>query len=510
MILNNSLKIPITFRNKTHYKNLGYDVNKKKEIVVFSDDILKHLSKSSGVICDVKCDKCGKEYNLSFSSYFKNLNRGGYFSCKQCSNDKKKVTNLIIFGVDNYAKLENYGDIVKKIKKEKFGDENYNNKEQHKITCLEKFGKNYFMETDDFKEFRLKRNESFNNNLIKKLKKFGVVDVDCGIYKIKCDKDHIFEINPFIFRNRLKQKTILCTICNPVGSYYNSGYEIQLQEFIKENYIGNIILNDRKMIKPKELDVYLPDLKIAFEFNGLFHHNEVTKYNNYHLNKTEMCEQQGIHLIHIYDDDWIYKQKIVKSRILNLLGKTENKIYGRKCIIKEITDNKLIRNFLNENHIQSFIGGQVKIGLFYNDELVSLMTFGKQRKSMGIKSEKNVYEMLRFCNKLNTNIIGSASKLFKYFIEKYKPVEVISYADRSWSRGELYYKLGFQLIHKTPPNYYYVIDGIRKHRFNFRKDKLIRDGFDPNKTEHEIMLERKIYRIYDSGNLKMKFKNEYI
>lgn len=106
---------------------------------------------------------------------------------------------------------------------------------------------------------------------------------------------------------------------------------------------------------------------------------------------------------------------------------------------------------------------------------------------------------------MNTNVIGGASKLFKYFIEKYNPDEVTSYADRSWSQGKLYEKLGFKLDNKTQPNYYYVIDGIRKHRFNFRKDKLIKQGFDPNKTEHEIMLDRKIHRIYDSGNLKYIF-----
>lgn len=124
---------------------------------------------------------------------------------------------------------------------------------------------------------------------------------------------------------------------------------------------------------------------------------------------------------------------------------------------------------------------------------------------MGQKSIENSYELLRFCNKLNVNVIGGASKLFKYFIEKYKPNSVISYADRSWSQGDLYDKLKFKFIHKTQPNYYYVIDGVRKHRFNFRKNILIEQGSDPNKTEHDIMLERKVYRIYDSGNLKYLF-----
>jgi len=139
--------------------------------------------------------------------------------------------------------------------------------------------------------------------------------------------------------------------------------------------------------------------------------------------------------------------------------------------------------------------------------LVSLMTFGSKRKFMKQSNSDGVYEMLRFCSKLNTSVIGGSEKVFKYFIENYKHKEVISYADRSWSQGELYKQLGFKLIHKTQPNYYYIIDKKRYHRFNFRKDKLVSEGFDPNKTEHEIMLERKIYRIYDSGSLKFIWKN---
>jgi hypothetical protein len=127
------------------------------------------------------------------------------------------------------------------------------------------------------------------------------------------------------------------------------------------------------------------------------------------------------------------------------------------------------------------------------------MTFGYSNSS------KDVYEMLRFCNKLNTLVIGGADKLFKYFLKNYSPIEIIGYADRSWSQGELYKKLGFIFLCKTKPNYYYVIDKNRKYRFNFRKNILVKQGYDINKTEHEIMLERKIYRIFDSGSLKFIF-----
>ena len=278
-----------------------------------------------------------------------------------------------------------------------------------------------------------------------------------------------------------------------------------IKNFIKKNYNGIIEYKNKDIICPYEIDIYLPELKLGFEFNKLYKHSILFKEKKYHKNVTEMAEKHGIKLIQIYEDDWNYKQDIIKSRILNLLGKSI-RIYARKCEVKEIDNNKLVRDFLLKTHTQGFVGSKIKIGLFYENELVSLMTLGSFRKAMGRRGVEGSYEMLRFCNKLNINIVGGASKLFKYFIDKYNPVEVLSFADRSWSNGDLYRKLGFEFIQETQPNYYYVIEGKRKHRFGFRKDVLIKRGGNPDKTEHEIMADLGIDRIYDSGNLKFLFK----
>ena len=143
--------------------------------------------------------------------------------------------------------------------------------------------------------------------------------------------------------------------------------------------------------------------------------------------------------------------------------------------------------------------------MYYNDELVSLMTFGNLRKNLNQKNEENVYELLRFCNKLDTNVVGGADKQLKYFIKTYNPNQIISYADRRWSQGNLYEKLNFKFIHNTKPNYFYVIKNKRENRFNHRKDILVKQGYDKNKSEHEIMKERGIYRIYDCGSKKYYF-----
>jgi len=214
-----------------------------------------------------------------------------------------------------------------------------------------------------------------------------------------------------------------------------------------------------------------------------------------------------IQLLHIFEDEWINKKKIVKSIIGSKLGIVDCKIYGRKTEVREINDNKLIRDFLEINHLQGFVGSKIKIGLFYDDELVSLMTFGKKRIAMGNKIRKDgEYEMLRFCNKLNTTVIGGASKLLKYFVKTYHPKSILTFADRRYSNGELYKKLGFEFIENTRPNYWYfkTHELIRHYRFNFRKNVLVKEGYDSNKTESEIMRERGYLRIYDCGNMKFE------
>ena len=440
--------------------------------------------------------------------------------------NKSKDTLYKNYGVDN----PNKSNELKEKRIISFKKSNY--KENYKKTMLNRYGVEYPYQNPDFlkksKETLFKnygilnpydnieimnksqknktenwiKNKIFNND--------NIIDINYKNkeYTMKCDagEDHTFKIKFDLLKSRMQFATYMCTECFPTHFNQTSMIEKDLQKFIQNNYNDVIEYNNKKIIYPYELDIYLPKLKIGIEFNGIYWHNELYKTTTYHLDKTKLCEKNGIKLIHIYEDDWLYKKDIIKSRILNILNLTSTKIFARKTNIKEITDNILLRNFLETNHIQGFVGSQVKIGLFYENEIVSLMTFGKQRKNMGNKSEENTYELLRFCNKLNTSVIGGASKLFKYFIDNYKPEEIITYADRSWSQGNLYRKLGFDFIYETQPNYYYVVDGIRKNRFNFRKDILIKDGFDPNKTEREIMLERKIYRIYDSGQLKFIWK----
>lgn len=307
---------------------------------------------------------------------------------------------------------------------------------------------------------------------------------------IICPKHGEFWMSP---NAHLSQKQN-CPKCNN----HTSKWEVEINDYIKSINV-EIEKNNRKCLDGKEIDILIPSFNIGIECDGILYHSEL--YNNdknYHINKTNLAKEKNIKLIHIFEDEWMYKKDIVKSRLKNIFHKNDYKIYARKCQINIVSNND-VKSFLENNHIQGYVHSKINLGLYYNGELVSLMTFGNLRKCLGSDSKEHHYELLRFCNKLNTSVIGGANKLFNYFKNNFNPKVIISYCDLRWSDGKLYEILGFNLNHISKPNYFYVNNGKRENRFNYRKDKLIEQGFDKNKTEHEIMLERGYYRIYDCG-----------
>jgi hypothetical protein len=190
----------------------------------------------------------------------------------------------------------------------------------------------------------------------------------------------------------------------------------------------------------------------------------------------------------------------MKSIILNSLGLIKNKIYSRNCNIITI-DSKQKDKFLEENHIQGKCTSSINLALECSGEIVSLMTFGQRRLN-----NKSEFELIRFCNKVNHIVVGSASKLFKHFIKNNEFNSITSFADLSHFNGDLYKNLGFDYIHRTPPNYWWVVDGVRHHRFTYNKKRLIKEVADPNKTGVEIMYNTGYFRIFGCGQDKYIFK----
>ena len=293
-----------------------------------------------------------------------------------------------------------------------------------------------------------------------------------------------------------------CPICS--RSKHGSKGQEEIAIYIES--LGFDVIQNYKLNDKYELDIYVPELKIAFEYNGLFWHSETHRPNNYHRDKTNLCVDNNIKLIHIFEDEWEFKQDIVKSRICSILGKNKKRIYARDCDVMEIS-NGVASKFINRNHIQGNAISKYRYGLYHDNKLVAVMTFCKLRKNLGNRKYKpGYYELLRFCTKRGVSVVGGASKLLKYFIKMVNPHHIVSYADRRWSEGNMYKKIGFKWIRNTKPNYYYIVDKKRENRFKYRKSELVKQGFDRNRTEHEIMLERKIYRIYDCGTMVFEMK----
>ena len=455
-----------------------------------------------------------KHYNNKEKQKQTNLTRYGVEYTHQLYSvkEKQKQTNLTRYGVSHYSMTDEYKEKIKQTKIYKYNNENYNNREKAKQTNLDKYGVdnpsksleviNKIKFTID-NNFKLKYSESLNIN-----PEDIIINETFVTIRNYCTVHNDFEISKSLLYSRLIQRKHenICTLCNPIAEN-SSIIQKELIDFVLSL---NILIekNNTNILSAsnnKEIDIYCPDHKLGIEFNGLYWHSELFKDKNYHLNKTELCEKQNIKLLHIFSDEWLYKKEIVKSIIKNKLGIIDNRIFARKCVIKEI-DNNLCKEFLDANHIQGNVNSNIKLGLFYNNELVSVMIFEIMRKSLGnVNNDRNKYNLNRFCNKLNTQVIGGASKLLNFFIKTYKPNEIITYADRRYSQGNLYENIGFKKIHVNQPSYSYFNSNknMRYHRFSYRKEILIKLGwFDINKSVDEILIEHKIYKIYDCGTIK--------
>ena len=277
-----------------------------------------------------------------------------------------------------------------------------------------------------------------------------------------------------------------------------------LGDFIKS--LGfNVICDTRELINPFEIDIFIPEKNIAIEYCGsIWHSEKFKKDKNYHRKKYELCQNKNLRLITVFEEEWKDKNEICKSRIKNILGLTENRIYGRKCQVKFI-DTKVALDFCQKNHIQGKGQAHYACGAFFNEQLVSVMTFSKPSISKGNK-DNNSLELNRFCSLLNTNVIGIANKLFKFFSVNNNIELIYSYCDLRWGNGKVYENMNMRLENITKPNYYYVGNYTKwklKHRFNFTKQRLLKlFGGDPLKTERELAEENGLYRIWDCGHKK--------
>jgi hypothetical protein len=307
-------------------------------------------------------------------------------------------------------------------------------------------------------------------------------------YDFKCNKcDYLF--STYIDNGHTPE----CKVCYPAIPAYVSNAELEVKKYV-ESLIPELIVvsSNKTIISPYELDIVIPDLKLAIEYCGLYWHSSAQGKNiNYHYDKMIKTNNQGYRLITIFEDEWINKKEIVKSRLQNILKKSK-RTYARKLEIKEISGN-LARAFLNKTHIQGYSSSSINVALYNNNEIVAIMTFGKPRYN----SNYDV-ELIRYSSK--GTVVGGASKLLSYYVKKYNPKNIISYCDMRWGTGDMYEAIGMTKIKQSRQGYSYTDFKSRSHRSNFTKNKLLKNKNTIGDSEEELANSIGWYKIGDCGN----------
>ena len=442
-------------------------------------------------------DECAKYFNLNKRMFQNILKEYGIKKDRKKVYEKQKETLLNTKGVENVFQLSDV-------------------KDKSKETCLKKYGKEHYSQTIDYKEKNLNtRKERYGNDLYQRekyrktcMKKWGVENYSYKHFneeQMKFENDKEYTIN-FIKDNNIqsalefsdKSGIKLFASLTLLHRYdlmkdfprFTSKEEKELQEFMQEIDID--FIEHYKMKSGKEIDIYIPSFKMGIEYNGDYWHSEIFRNERYHLQKSLEAESEGIFIYHIFGYEWKTIKDKIKNQLRNILNANSFKIYARKCIIKEVS-KKDKKQFLEENHLQGNDHSLYYYGLYYNDDLVSLMTFSKPHNTNKIE-----WELSRFCSKAGCNVIGGASKLFKYFVETHNPQSVISYSNIAHTRGKLYETLGFENTHNSKPSYVWMGKSDIKSRYQTRAKNLNNKGLVG--TEADIMHNLGYYRIYDCGN----------
>ena len=307
-------------------------------------------------------------------------------------------------------------------------------------------------------------------------------------------------------------------VCNKFGisgiiKLWNPTYmQDDVTSFVRTLTDCEIITNTRKVIKPKELDIYIPSKRLAIEFNGNLWHSSVHKSKEYHQAKTIACGKQGIRLIHIFEYEWsnIEQQSKIKSFLSDTLApKTAKEVIWARKTEAKLIDLGMAQQFEELYHLQGSTNSSINIELFYNNELIGVMTFGPPRFT-----HEYEYELIRMCFKFGINVAGGLEKMFKYFINKYNPKSIFTYADLTKFTGNSYLRLGFNVVANNPitnPNYVWVsADGKNViPRYQTTKQKLVKQGYgDLGDTEVEIMENLGYVQVFDSGSIRLEYKQQ--
>lgn len=435
---------------------------------------------------------------------------------------RKKIEQTFMdkYGTTSILSVPEVKEKVAKTNLDKFGTphpaQNPQVLEKMTKTSLERYGTPYFTTTSLYKQqvildpSKCAEYEEFLQDPVKYIESHFMETPTAGTLAktLGISDSHLYQLaSDMDFYDRLE--------------HHYSTMENEVYEFLVSIGITNILRNDRQQIKPLEIDLYLPDYKFGIECNPTDTHNssfigpfeEPPKPYNYHQVKSKAAIENGITLFHLFGYEWKYKRSIIESMLKNSLGLSSNKVYARDTYVCEVEFKDCVK-FLVDNHRQGSTSAPVRLGLksTSTNELLSVMTFNKVRANQGSTkdTQNNDWELSRFCSKLDTNVIGGASKLFKHFLNMHHPNKVVSFSDVAHTRGGLYEKLGFQKVSWSSPDYVWVRikDNKTFNRSNTMKSnlsKFLGEEVDLSKTEKQIMEEHGYAQVFDSGVIRWEY-----
>lgn len=349
---------------------------------------------------------------------------------------------------------------------------------------------NHHKSTAEFvHEAKLIHDDQYDYNNVVYVNNITPVEIGCRLHGsfFQTPSDHILQASG-------------CPRCN--GS--TSRGERQIRS-ICESLADDVLANDRTVIPPYELDIVIPSHRVAIEYCGVYYHCDKFRHDpHYHETKMRLCRERGYRLLTIFEDEWVEKRDIIVSKLHTILGQSSQpRIYARHCSIVTV-DREHKSQFHNSHHIQGDGPSSINYGLCYNGSLVCVISFTSHRNG--------VFYLTRFSS--SCRVVGGFTKLLQHFQRMHKWSTLITFADKRWSEGQLYFTTGWTHDSDLPPDYHYTVDGKRRiHKFNFRHNRLrhILSNYDPSVSEYINCRNHGIYRVWDCG--KMRFvlnqKSEY-
>ena len=427
---------------------------------------------------------------------------GTWYSASEIGKAKLREQTLAEHGVEYFFQSEQFKKSNEATLMAKYNVKNYSQtpmwREQVQFTSLTKWNAEHYTKSQLYKIDAIKKYDGVLANFGCKITKMYTKNE----IEFHCDKCNSVCIEQYQFIVwRASHNITPCTHCMPKNPPVSTE-ELAVKSYIEN--LGHVVSHyDRDFLGTYGADIVVEDCKTIVEYDGIYWHSELFHDSKYHLRKKMLAEEKGYRLVHIFSDEWTYKNDIVKSRLRYMFGMASvEKVYARDCTVR-LVESAVSAEFLDSNHIQGNVNAPYRYGLYSGDKLVALMTFGSSR------FEQGVTELLRFCSDRDINVVGGAGKLFSHFVKDHPEIKhIVSYADARWSTGHAFYeKLGFDFTAMSEPGYFIVDGDIRKSRMQFQRHKIAGPD-DEGKTEHEITLERGLFRIYDCGQYRYDWKLE--